>query len=174
MAQSLRNTAEMRKRRESDRPDRNPAAAPRIVLAVLLGLAALALLLLPVYALVARRLLSGPTLRAWINTEPELAMLDYDEAVSTWPGRIRVKNLRIRGSDPNVQWIIRLEEARVDYSMTALLGRRFRAVRVRGRGMSFRLRNKLDPADPHKPPISLLPRIEGFAARMRLSSRRLS
>ena len=138
-------------------------AVKRIAVRSALAVGGLAFLLLALYPAVARRLLSGPALRSWINTEPELAMLDYDEAVSVWPGRIRVKNLRIRGSDPNVQWIIRLADARVDYSVAELLARRFHAVRVRGTGLSFRLRNKLDAEDPHKPPISLLPSIPGFA-----------
>jgi hypothetical protein len=112
---------------------------------------------------VTRWLLSGGRLRSWINATAETTLLDYDEAVSAWPGRLRVKNLRIRGSDANVEWIVRLAEARVDYSVAALLTRTFRVDRVRGSGLSFRLRQKLDPSDPSKPPVSLLPPIPGFS-----------
>lgn len=74
-----------------------------------------------------------------------------------------MKNFRIRGSDSNVEWIVRLAEARVDYSVGALLTRTFRVDRIRGSGLSFRLRQKLEPSDPSKPPISFLPPIAGFS-----------
>ena len=82
----------------------------------------LLLVLAPVLSLAgyvgaARWFLSGPTLRALINTNPESLTLDYDEATSVWPGRVTIRNLRIRGSDHHVQWIIRLDLARVDYSV---------------------------------------------------------
>jgi hypothetical protein len=156
----------MRKRNRSEGRRAPYGTARRMRRVLLLSAAAAAaviVLLLALYAATARRILSGGALRSWINDEPEVTMLDYDDAVSTWPGRIRVKNLRIRGSDRNVQWIVRLETARIDYSVLELAARRFHATRVRGSGLSFRLRNKLDPKDPHKPPLSYLPKIEGFS-----------
>lgn len=107
-------------------------------------------------------LLSGPRLRALINANAESFFLDYDEAASPWPGRVTLKNLRIRGSDHNVQWIIRLADARVDYSVLALARRTFRAERLRGTGLSFFLRNKLEPAAAKTTDITLLPAIPGF------------
>ncbi|HEY4230244.1 MAG TPA: hypothetical protein VGO79_08725 [Thermoanaerobaculia bacterium] len=115
------------------------------------------------YASAARWLLSGPRLRSWINTSPETTLLEWDEAVSRWPGVVRLRNLRIRGSDANVEWEIRLAEARADFSVAALLSRTFRVERVAGTGLSFRLRQKVDRKDPTRPPTSVLPPIEGFA-----------
>ena len=57
-----------------------------LVLAPILALAA--------YVGAARWLLSGPRLRALINTDPESFTLDYDEATSFWPGRVTIRNLR--------------------------------------------------------------------------------
>ena len=111
----------------------------------------------------ARWLLSGPRLRAWINEDPESFTLDYDEATSLWPGRVTIKNLRLRGSDQNVQWIIRLAEARVDYSVLALATRTFRAQRLGGTGLSFALRNKIEPAKLNATDASVLPAVPGFA-----------
>ena len=128
---------------------------------VFLGLLLASGILLLAYAGATRWILSGRRLRSWINTHPETSMLDYDEAVSFWPGRLRLRNLRIRGSDPNVEWIVVLEEARVDYSIAALLTRTFRVDRVRGSGLSFRLREKLDSSAALKPP-RFLPPIAGF------------
>jgi hypothetical protein len=126
-----------------------------LVLASLLSLAA--------YDAVVHWLLAGPKLRALINADPESLTLDYDEATSFWPGRLTIKNLRIRGSDQNVQWIIRLAAARVDYSVLALAKRTFRAQRLRGTGLSFSLRNKLDPTEAKAADVSVLPAVPGFA-----------
>jgi hypothetical protein len=126
-----------------------------LVLAPLLSLAA--------YGAAAHWLLSGPKLRALINADSESLTLDYDEATSFWPGRLTIKNLRIRGSDQNVQWIIRLAAARVDYSVLALVTRTFRAERLRGTGLSFSLRNKLEPATMKAADVSVLPAVPGFA-----------
>jgi hypothetical protein len=136
------------------------ARIPRRLLLVLLFAP---LLSLGVYAAAAHWLLSGPKLRALINTDPESLTLDYDEAASLWPGRVTIKNLRIRGSDHNVQWIIRLADAHVEYSVLALLKRTFRARRLRGTGLSFSLRNKLEPAEAKTADIAVLPGIPGFA-----------
>jgi hypothetical protein len=137
------------------------ATIPRKAIFVFLGFLLASGILLLGYAGVAHWILSGRRLRTWINTTPATSLLDYDEAVSTWPGRFRVRNLRIRGSDPNVEWIVVLEEARVDYSLAALLTRTFRVDRVRGSGLRFRLREKLDPTSASQPP-RFLPPIPGF------------
>jgi hypothetical protein len=114
------------------------------------------------YASATYWLLSGPKLRALINADPESLTLDYDEATSFWPGRVTIKNLRIRGSDQNVQWIIRLAHARVEYSVLALAARTFRAERLRGTGLSFAIRNKLEPAKANVADASVLPAVPGF------------
>ncbi|HEY3202963.1 MAG TPA: hypothetical protein VGL03_04815 [Thermoanaerobaculia bacterium] len=152
----------MKRSKDAGSTKRSAPGGGLAILAILVSLAVAAVLLL-LYAAAAHRLLSGPQLRSWINTEPESTWLDYDEATSLLPGRLQIKNLRIRGSDRNVQWIIRLAEAQVRYSVADLFARRFHVLRVGGRGLSFRLRNKLDPKDPLKPPMSLLPPIPGFA-----------
>ncbi len=121
------------------------------------------LLSLAVYAAAARWLLSGPRLRALINTDPVSLTLDYDEATSFWPGRVAIRNLRIRGSDHNVEWMIRLAEARVDYSVFALASRTFRAERLRGSGLSFFLRRKREAGEATASTLSVLPPIPGFA-----------
>jgi hypothetical protein len=105
-----------------------------------MSVAVAAALFLATYTVAARWLLSGPRLRALINTNPVITWIDWDEAISSWPGRVAVKNLRIRGSDPNVQWIITISEARVRYSVAALLARTFRVSEVRISSLSFRLR----------------------------------
>ena len=120
-------------------------------------------LVLVAYAAAAHRLLSGPQLRAWINADPESLTIDYDAATSLWPGRVTIKNLRIRSSDSNVQFLIRLGDARVRYSVLGLFARTFRCVRLRGSGLSFWLRNKIEPRELQAADVSLQPAIPGFA-----------
>lgn len=140
-----------------------PRSARRVAAALILGAIVLLAGLFALHAAATHWLLAGPRLRSWINTTPETSLLDWDEAVSVIPGVVRLKNLRIRGSDDNVEWIIRLADARADYSMPSLLSRTFRVSRVRGTGLSFRLRQKLDRGDATRPPADVLPPIAGFS-----------
>jgi hypothetical protein len=130
--------------------------------AVALLLAAPVLSLLA-YAGAARWILSGPRLRGWINGHPDSLTLDYDAATSVWPGRVAIRNLRIRGSDQNVEWIVELQDARVDYSVLALASRTFRCTRLRGGGLAFHIRSKIAPARLAAADVSVLPPIPGFA-----------
>ena len=135
----------------------------RILAAAIVVLAALPFAALAGYRIATRWLLSGPKLRALINVKPESFEIDWDEATSRWPGRVHIRNLRIRGSDPNVQWQARLPTAEVSYSVPALLTRTFRCTRLTGSGLSFVLRTKLDPDEARKVDVSLLPPIPGFS-----------
>jgi hypothetical protein len=146
-----------------DRKGASGSRANRRVLSAVkwLGAAAVAALLL--HAAAARWLLSTTTLRRWINTSPETTWIDWDEATSFWPGRVRVRGVRIRGRDANVQWIFRLEEGRLRYSVPELLARRFHVERLDVDGLSFRLRKNRRSEDPRPTPVGLLPPILGFA-----------
>jgi len=115
------------------------------------------------YRIAAKRLLTGPALRAEINQKPEEIWIDWDEAVSTWPGRVSVKNLRIRGSDPNVQWIVILPEATLRYSLLPLLKRTFIVTQLRPASIQFRLRQKLVPGKFTEAQAKQLPPIPGFS-----------
>jgi hypothetical protein len=147
----------VRDKRPSRRSRRRTAARAALVLAAALA-GAFAL-----HAAAAYRLLATPTLRRIVNTSPQTTWIDWDEATSIWPGRVRIRNLRIRGSDRNVQWIFHLEEARFQYSLLELAARRFHVLDVSGRGLSFHLRKIRRPDDPHPTPVGVLPPILGFS-----------
>lgn len=115
------------------------------------------------YRIAAKRLLTGPALRAEINQKPEEIWIEWDGAVSTWPGRVSVKNLRIRGSDPNVQWIVILPEATLRYSLMPLLRRNFIVTQLRATSIQFRLRQKLFPGKFTEAQAKQLPPIPGFS-----------
>jgi hypothetical protein len=134
---------------------------------VLIGLGIL-ILLSPVlfvaaYRIAAKKLLTGPALRAEINRKPAELQIEWDEAVSTWPGRVAVKNLSIRGSDPNVQWIVILPEATLRYALSPLLRRTFVVTELRPTSIQFRIRQKLKPGQATEAQVKMLPPIPGFA-----------
>ena len=74
-----------------------------------------------------------------------------------------MKNLRIRGSDPNVQWIVILPEATLRYSLMPLLRRSFIVTQLRPTSIQFRLRQKLSPGKFTEAQAKQLPPIPGFS-----------
>ncbi len=132
------------------------------ILIAALVVAALPPLALGAYRIAAKRLLSGPTLRAEINKKPAELRIEWDEAVSAWPGKVEVKNLTIRGSDPNVQWLVILPEASLRYSLAPLLRRMFVVTELRPKSIQFRIRQKLPPGPVSEARLKGLPPIPGF------------
>ncbi|MGH9443137.1 MAG: hypothetical protein ACRD16_12785 [Thermoanaerobaculia bacterium] len=110
-----------------------------------------------------RAILRGGKLRSWVNGRPDKLLLQYDAATSPWPGRVRVRGLRIRGRDPNVEWELRIEECRMKVSLPDLLRRNFHATALDARGLAFRLRQRLDVSRATAAKARDLPPIEGFA-----------
>lgn len=137
-------------------PDRRPRAWIRFAIA-----AALVLLLLAFFG-ASQLIVSTRLLRSWVNDEPEKLLVDYDSASSWIPGVVRVRGLRVRGRDPNVEWFFRIDDARICVSLPDLLIRRFHATRVRGSGLTFRLREKPSPTEFSPAHAALLPTIPGF------------
>lgn len=142
-------------------------AKPRVLRGVLIGLGALILLspllFLVAYRIAARKALSGPALRAEINQKPEDLFINWDEAVSTWPGRVWIKNLSIRGSDPNVQWVVMLPEATLRYAMWPLLRKTLVVTKLRPTSIEFRIRQRLKPGQVDEALVKMLPPIPGFS-----------
>jgi hypothetical protein len=106
---------------------------------------------------------SGRLLRKWVNTDPEKLLLDYDAASSWIPGEIRIRGLRMRGSDPNVQWFFRMEKATISISLFDLLHKQFHATRVRAEGLVFHLREKQNKNALLAAHVARLPSIPGFS-----------
>lgn len=130
---------------------------------LLIGLALGVLLLVFASFATIHLLVSGPQLRRWVNTDPEELLLDY-EAGSSWvPGIIRLRGLTIRGSDENVQWWFRMDEARISISLFDLLRRRFHATSVSARGLVFRLREKQEKRELSPAQQARVPQIPGFS-----------
>jgi hypothetical protein len=98
-----------------------------------------------------------------IDGQPATIDVHFRRGWSFVPGHIHAKDLSIRGRDGNVEWILRLDEVEFDVSLGALAHQRFEASRVYGRGVSFRLRQRLDATPSSPADVADLPPIEGLA-----------
>ncbi len=100
-------------------------------------------------------------LRSALSADPEAMLVDYASAYSWIPGRVHVEGLKIRGSDSNIQWVLGIDKCDFNFSPLDFLHRRFHASHVRGDGLSFRVRLRVDSATPEH--LAALPPVPGFA-----------
>lgn len=128
---------------------------------ILIALAVLAGLLL-LFIAAANLFLSTELLRSAVNKGPDNTWIGYRSARSLWPGRARVTDFKIRDRDLKAEWIFELEEARITYSVVGLLRKRFHVTGVRGKGLTFRARNRLTKEAATPEHLALLPPIFGF------------
>jgi hypothetical protein len=99
-------------------------------------------------------------LRSALSADPEAMLVDYASAYSWIPGRVHVEGLKIRGSDSSVQWVLRLDKCDFNFAPLELAHRRFHASHVRGEGLTFRVRLRVDRATPEH--LAALPPVPGF------------
>jgi len=99
-----------------------------------------------------------------INQDAEMLDVHYRRGWSVFPGTIHAKELSIRSSDSNVEWLLTIDEVEFDISFLGFLQRRFDVGRAHGRGISMRARQKLDAAPASLEEIAQLPPIPGFPA----------
>jgi len=134
----------------------------RFVLIALAIAGAIALLLAAGGSIALHRILTTGKLREWANGEPEKLRLEYSSASGWVPWDIRVRNLELRSRDSNVEWYFRMDEVRLSFSPLELLTHRIHITRVRARGLSFRLRERLVRAEASAAHVAALPEIPGF------------
>jgi hypothetical protein len=96
-----------------------------------------------------------------IDADPGSLLVEYASAYSIVPGRIHVQDLRIRGRDSNVEWILVIDRCDFRVSFGDLLHRRFHANDVHGDGLSLRLRLRQPSFTPEH--VSALPPVPGFS-----------
>jgi len=88
------------------------------------------------------------------------------EVASAWtlvPGTIHAQGLSITIQDHNVQSLIGLDKVRVVLSLPKLFSRVFHATEVRGEGLVFRVRHRIQPEVKDAPSVRALPPIPGFS-----------
>ena len=125
----------------------------RVLVSLLAGIAALYLVGMNLF-------LRTHLFRDAIGFDPNMLLVDYTSAYSVWPGSIHAQGLSIRGRDGNVEWILRIDRCSFQVSFTDLIRKKFHANHVRGDGLSFRLRLRVDEVTAET--LSALPPIAGF------------
>jgi hypothetical protein len=128
----------------------------RIALGAVVGLAL-------AYAIAINVFLSTPLFARVVNGKPQTLDVHYSRAWSIVPWRIHARNLSIRGRDSNVEWSLHIDEVRFAVTWSGLARQRFEASHVRGRGVTFRLRQRLDAPPTSPEDWAGLPPIEGLA-----------
>ncbi len=107
--------------------------------------------------------LSTTLFASLVNAQPLDVDIHYARAWSLFPTRIVARDLSIRGTDSNVQWILRLDEVTFDCALRDLLfSRRFHVTRARGSGISFRLRRTVLSPLATEDYVAGLPPVDGL------------
>ena len=114
------------------------------------------------YLVAANIFLRTRLLRHVMNADPVAVLLEYDSGYSLWPGKVHATNLSLRGRDSNVEWILKVDDVDFTVSLNELLRSRFHATRVRGKNVTFQIRQRIEPADATPTRIAALARIPGF------------
>jgi hypothetical protein len=116
--------------------------------------------LLAIYLVGINVLVRTHILRSALSADPEAMLVDYTSAYSWIPGRVHVEGLKIRGSDSSIQWVLVIDKCDFNFAPLAFAHRRFHASHVRGDGLTFRVRLRVDSATPEH--LAALPPIPGF------------
>jgi hypothetical protein len=98
-----------------------------------------------------------------VNADPTMLFVSYERAWSLWPGSVHARRLAIRGSDSQVEWLLRLESCSFELSLVDLaLHKTVHFQHPRGAGVTFDLRTRV--AAPAATPeyVDALPAIPGF------------
>jgi hypothetical protein len=75
-----------------------------------------------------------------INTDSQSLWITYASAFSIFPGIVRVRDVKVRVQDHNMQLHAELHHATVGIHLFALFNRKFQTTFIQGGGVSFRLR----------------------------------
>jgi hypothetical protein len=143
--------------------------ARRILVRAAIAAGVLLVLLAAGGSLAIHRILATGKLKQWANGNPEKLRLEYSSATGWFPWDIRVRDLELRSRDPNVEWYLRIDEARVGFAPLALAARRLRFTHVHATGLAFRIRVRVPLEEAAEPGMrahfDALPPIPGFPAR---------
>ena len=98
-----------------------------------------------------------------VNENPNRISVKTEKAYSLFPGWVKAARIQVRGQDPDVQWLVEVEDASVWVSLPDLLfGHAFHVHRVDAAAGLFQLRTRTLPARPSGDDFAELPPIPGF------------
>lgn len=134
--------------------------AIRLLLTGLLALIAL----YPLYLVAGNWYLRSGDLLQRLNRRPERLLIEAGSAWTLWPGTLHVRDFRIRNQTRTTQWWMSIDRATFHLSLFNLRDRELIIEGLNGRGVSYRLRRRVDvPRWVRKPRPALQPEIPGLA-----------
>src|SRR5262245_1475370 len=128
----------------------------------LLRVALLVCLLEIAYVAGANAVLDSSWARQVVNRKPDRLQLQWSRAWTWVPGVVHVTGLKMRAQTRRVQWYSTTERAVVSLDLLPLAMRRFHARSVRGEGVTFLLRRRLDTLQGAAPAPDTWPEIPGL------------
>jgi hypothetical protein len=132
----------------------------RLVLALLVAAA----LLYPLYLVAGNVYLRSGGLERLVNGRPERMWMHWASAWTPWPGVVRVRGFSMRSQSSVFQWWVAVDKATLDVDLWSLRRRELRIGPLRGSGVAFRLRRRLDAPPRSVPPRpEMYPPIPGFS-----------
>jgi hypothetical protein len=78
------------------------------------------------------------------------------------PARVHVRDVRFTFQDHNLQFVINVDRAFLVLHLSELLHHTFHASHLRGEGLSFRMRHRVDPWSKHEPSVGAFAPIPEF------------
>lgn len=133
--------------------------AIRLLLGGLLALAAL----YPLYLVAGNLYLRSGDLHGRLNRRPERLLIETGAAWTLWPGTIHVRDFRIRNQTRTSQWWASMDSGTFHIRLFDLRDRELIIEGLNGRGVSYRLRRRVDvPRWARKPRPELQPEIPGL------------
>lgn len=130
---------------------------------MLIGIAVAIVSLFALYVVAMNAFLSTSLFGRTLNGDPDTLWISYERGWSIWPGTVHAKKLTIRSQDSHVQWLLRIEECTFDISFYDLaLAKKFHVTKVRGSGVTFDAREKLDSPLAMPEYLDAMPSIPGY------------
>lgn len=97
-----------------------------------------------------------------VDADDRTIWVGYQRGWSIFPGTIHARQLAIRSSDANVEWILHIDRVTFDVSLFDLARKRFTAKGVRGSGVAFHLRTRRPAPELTEDLVAHVPPIPGF------------
>ncbi|MFI5298277.1 MAG: hypothetical protein ACHREM_09285 [Polyangiales bacterium] len=132
------------------------------VVRVLVGLIVASLTVGLLYVVAVNLFLSTSLFVRIVDYEPQTVDIHYERAWSWFPGRIHATGVSIRSRDSHLDFILKVERVDFDISFLSLARKRFDLSNVTGRGISLRVRPRLESPPTSVADYADLPPIEGL------------
>ncbi|HET9225713.1 MAG TPA: hypothetical protein VFR31_03540, partial [Thermoanaerobaculia bacterium] len=135
----------------------------RLLIRLTLALLLAALALYPLYLVAGNWYLRSGDLERRLNRRPERLLIETGTAWTVWPGVIHVRDFRIRNQTRTVQWWASMDSGTFELRLFDLRDRELVITGLKGSGVGFRLRRRVDGREWSRPlRMELQPSIPGL------------